>query len=177
MGIFRVCWLDFRACFSPFGIDHEVYHNDNHPIINAYKVLNDLMPLIARAQVENKVNAFMELDESTSKPFIIGGYKFTPNYSREKRPGITGYGMVIQTGEDEFIIAGNAFDLDFQSADENRPYAEILIKEEGKFADGKWVGNRVLNGDEFSLKFPAKPFSLIENTVAVGFDRKPGGEH
>lgn len=152
-------------CFSPFGIDHEMYHEKDHPIINAYKVLNDLMPLITSAQVEDKVNAFMELDASTSKPFIIGGYKFTPRYNRPKDPTITGYGMVIQTGEDEFIIAGNGFDLDFQSTDENRPYAEMLIKEEGEFVEGKWVGNRVLNGDEYSLKFPAKPFGLIGNTV------------
>ena len=152
-------------CFSPFGIDHEMYHTDNHPIINAYKVLNDLMPLIAKAQVEKKVNAFMELDASTSRPFIIGGYKFTPSFIREKNPGITGYGMVIQTAEDEFIISGNAFNLGFESIDENRPYAEILIKEEGEFINGEWIGNRVLNGDEYSLKFPAKPFGLIENTV------------
>ncbi len=152
-------------CFSPFAIDHDMYQIDNHPIINAYRVLNDLMPLIANAQVENKVNAFMELDASTSKPFILGGYKFTPKYEQKKSPGITGYGMVIQTGVDEFIIAGNGFNLDFQSADENKPYVEMLIKEEGEFVDGKWVGNRVLNGDEYSLKFPAKPFGLIENTV------------
>jgi len=152
-------------CFSPFGIDHEMYHTDDHPIINAYKVLNDLMPLIASAQVEDKVNAFMELDASTSKPFIIGEYKFTPRYNRPKDPTIKGYGMVIQTDEDEFIIAGNGFDLSFQSTDENRPYAEILIKEEGEFVEGEWVGNRILNGDEYSLKFPAKPFGLIENTV------------
>jgi len=152
-------------CFSPFGIDHEMYHADDHPIINAYKVLNDLMPLIASAQVEQKVNAFMELDASTSKPFIIGGYKFTPSYSRPTDTNITGYGMVIQTGEDEFIIAGNGFDLDFQSIDENRPYAEMLLKEEVEFVDGKWLGRRVLNGDEYSLQFPAKPFGLVENTV------------
>ena len=137
-------------CFSPFGIDHEMYDSDDHPIINAYQVLNELMPFITEAQIENKVDAFMELDDSTSQPFIIGGYQFTPRYSRKKDPGITGYGMVIQTSENEFIIAGNGFNLDFESTDENRPYAEILIKEEGRFVDGKWVGQRVLNGDEYS---------------------------
>ncbi|HYX09387.1 MAG TPA: DUF5597 domain-containing protein [Bacteroidales bacterium] len=153
------------VCFSPFAIDHEMYQIDNHPIVNAYRVLNDLMPLITKAQLENKVNAFMELDASTAKPFIMGGYKFTPDFDQKKSPAITGYGMVIQTGEDEFIIAGNAFNLKFQSTDENKPYAEMLIKEEGDFVDGKWVGRRVLNGDEYSLKFPAKPFGLIENIV------------
>jgi len=165
-------------CFSPFGIDHEVYGGDNHPIINAYRTLNDLMPLITSAQVEEKVNAFMELDASTSRPFTIGGYQFTPDYSRKNNPDITGYGMVIQTGDDEFIIAGNGFDLHFKSADENRPTAEVLIKEEGRFIDGKWVGGRILNGDSFALKFPAKPGSprntvLGEMTVnKVNFFRK-----
>ncbi|HKK63319.1 MAG TPA: DUF5597 domain-containing protein [Bacteroidales bacterium] len=152
-------------CFSPFGIDHEMYHEENHPIINAYKVLNSLMPMIASAQVENRVNAFMELNASTSEPFTMGGYKFTPKYTRPKDPAIKGYGLVIQTGEDEFIIAGNAFDLDYESTDEERPYTRIIKKEEGSFVDGEWKGVRVLCGDEFSLKFPAKAFGLIENTV------------
>jgi hypothetical protein len=124
-----------------------------------------MMPMIASAQVEGRVNAFMELDATTSRPFEMGGYRFTPSYNRLKDPSITGYGMVLQTGEDEFIIAGNAFDLNFESLDAERPHAEIIIKEEGMFVDGEWKGVRVLNGDEFSLKFPAKPFGLIENTV------------
>lgn len=152
-------------CFSPFGIDHEMYHEEDHPIIGAYRVLNSMMPMIASAQVEGRVNAFMELDATTSRPFEMGGYRFTPSYNRPKDPSITGYGMVLQVAEDEFIIAGNAFDLGFASLDENNPHAEIIIKEEGMFVDGEWKGVRVLNGDEFSLKFPAKPFGLIENTV------------
>ena len=152
-------------CFSPFGIDHEMYDSDDHPIINAYEVLNELMRMIAAAQVKGKVNAFMELDASTSRPFVMGGYQFTPHYARKNNPDITGYGMVIQTGEDEFLIAGNGFDLNYKSIDENKPYAEVLIKEEGRFVDGEWVPGRVLNGDEFALKFPPKAFGLPENFV------------
>ena len=58
-------------CFAPFGIDHDVYH-DNHPIKSAYKVLNELMPLITNAQVENKINAFMEVDPSSPSSFVLG---------------------------------------------------------------------------------------------------------
>lgn len=152
-------------CFSPFAVDHEMYDEENHPIISAYEVLNELMPFIATAQVENRVNAFMELDASTARPFEMGGYTFTPRFSQDKDPSITGYGMVIQTGDDEFLIAGNAFNLGLKSADESKPYAEILIKEEGRFVDGEWVAGRLLNGDEYSLKFPAKPFGLDENIV------------
>ncbi|MDA3818746.1 MAG: DUF5597 domain-containing protein [Prolixibacteraceae bacterium] len=37
--------------------------------------------------------------------------------------------------------------------------------EEGAFVDGEWKRGRVLNGDEFGIKFPDKPYDLIENIV------------
>lgn len=151
-------------CFSPFGIDHENYHS-NHPVKSAYKVLNQLMPFITQAQIENKVNAFMEFDPSTPSSFELGDYKFTAVYKRKKAPHIKGFGMVIQTADDEFIITGNAFELEVESRDNNKPNAQLISVEEGMFVEGNWKRQRILNGDEFGLKFPAKPYDLIENVV------------
>ncbi len=151
-------------CFSPFGIDHDNYHN-NHPIKNAYKVLNDLMPLITKAQLENKINAFMEDDATSPSTFVLGDYKFTPIYDRKKAPHIKGFGMVIQTGKDDFIVAGNAFRLSYGSADKDKPTAQLLSVEEGTFVDGEWQKGRVLNGDEFNIKFPPTAYNRSENVV------------
>jgi hypothetical protein len=151
-------------CFSPFGIDHETYHS-NHPLKNAYQVLGNLMPFITRAQVENRIDAFMEYDESIPKIFSLGDYQFTVNYNIKKAPHIKGYGLVIQTGTDEFIIAGNAFRLDVESINASIPTAQLISVEEGVFVDGIWQRGRVLNGDEFHIKFPAKPYDLVENVV------------
>ncbi|MFH4968320.1 DUF5597 domain-containing protein [Gaetbulibacter sp. M240] len=151
-------------CFSPFGIDHDVYHS-NHPIKNAYKALDNLLPLIVVAQLENKVNAFMEIEDSSPSSFILGDFEFTPNYALNKAPHIKGFGLIIQISENEFIIAGNAFELKYKSTDKNKPYAQLLSVEEGSFVDGKWQKGKVFNGDEFGIKFPAKPFGLIENVV------------
>lgn len=151
-------------CFSPFGIDHEVYHK-NHPIKNAYQVLESLMPFITQAQVENKIDAFMEYDPAIPKTFSLGDYQFTVNYNIPKAPHIKGYGMVIQTADDEFIIAGNAFRLDVESVNSSRPTAQLLSVEEGEFINGEWQPGRMLNGDEFHIKFPAKPYGLAQNVL------------
>jgi len=152
-------------CFAPFGIDHEVYHQ-NHPLKNSYKVLESLMPFIIKAQIENRIDAFMEWDPAIPKTFTMGDYKFTVSYDMPKLPHIQGYGMVIQTTDDEFIIAGNAFKLGVESVNSDRPTAQLLSVEEGEFINGKWHPGRMLNGDEFHIKFPAKPYgNLIQNVV------------
>ena len=155
-------------CFSPFGIDHDNYH-DNHPVKNAYKALTDLMPLINKAQVENKIEAFMEFEDTPPSSFTLGGYNFVPDYGYfNKAPHITGFGMIIQTGEDEFIVAGNGFKLSFSSACESQPNAQLLSVEEGTFVDGDWKTGRMFNGDEFNLKLPAKPYSHLPGNVVLG---------
>ena len=149
-------------CFSPFGIDHPVYYND-HPLKLAYSVLSSLMPLMTKAQAEHKINAFMEYDTASPSSFILGDYQFTAHYRLKKRPHIKGFGMVIQTADDEFVIAGNAFQLVLKSVNSEKPNAQMLLLEEGKFVNGKWQTIRVLNGDEFVLKLPAKPYDLVDN--------------
>jgi len=153
----------FKAMgFSPFGIDHAVYHN-THPIKEAYAVLNNLMPLILKAQADDKINGFMEGDEASPETFKLGDFIFRPDYNIQKDPRIKGYGLIIQLSKNEYIVAGNACRLSQVSADTRKPNSQLLSVEEGKFIDGKWVKNRVINGDEFGIKLPPNPYDLASD--------------
>jgi len=69
--------------FSPFGIDHPVYHT-NHPIKEAYAVQNNLMPLILRAQTDDKIDGFIEGDEASQEIFKLGDFVFSPITTSKK---------------------------------------------------------------------------------------------
>lgn len=153
----------FKAMgFSPFGIDHPAYHK-NHAIRKAYEVLNDLSPLIAKAQRENKINGFMQGDKASPDSFQLGSFTFTPDYNLQKDPLIKGYGLIIQISEDEFIVSGNACHVGYGSADPGKPNSQLLWVEEGKFVKGKWVKGRTINGDEFGIKLPPNPYNIISD--------------
>jgi hypothetical protein len=157
------CFGHFKAIgFSPFGIDHRIYHS-NHSIKKAYEVLNNLSPLITQAQVEDRINGFMEDDDASPVSFQLGDFIFKPKYDLQKNSLIKGYGLIIQISEDEFIVSGNACYVDYQSADSNKPNAQLLSIEEGKFVDGKWLKKRTLNGDEFRIKLPPHTYNLASN--------------
>ena len=153
----------FKAMgFSPFGIDHPVYNN-SHPIKAAYAVLNNLMPLILKAQADNKINGFMEGDKASPQSFKLGGFIFRPDYNIKKDPRIKGYGLMIQISNDEYIVAGNACRITHESANANKPKSQLLIIEEGMLVNGKWLKKRVINGDEFGIKLPPNPYDLASD--------------
>lgn len=153
----------FKAMgFSPFGIDHPVYHA-NHPIRNAYKVLTDLMPLILKAQADDKINGFLEGDEASPESFKLGDFIFKPDYSIQKDPRIKGYGLIIQISANEYLIAGNGCRIAQKSANTSKPNSQLLSVEEGTFVNGKWLKKRIINGDEFGIKLPPNPYDLASD--------------
>jgi len=153
----------FKAMgFSPFGIDHSVYH-DNHPIKEAYAVLNNLMPLILKAQADDKINGFMEGDEASPESFTLGNFIFRPDYNIQKDARIKGYGLIMQISKDGFIVAGNGCRITQGSADAGKPNSQLLSVEEGMVVDGKWQKKRIINGDEFGIKLPPNPYDLASD--------------
>jgi len=57
-------------------------------------------------------------------------------------------GIIIQTGEDEFIIAGTGIVVTFATDDKVNPIVGILQSDEGEYNNGKWVAGRRMNGDQ-----------------------------
>ena len=59
----------------------------------------------------------------------------------------TGYGLVIQTAPDEYIIAGITARITFGKKDQSK-VIRLGHVFEGQFEGEKWVATRMLNGDE-----------------------------
>ena len=66
----------------------------------------------------------------------------------EAPPGTPlGSAMILQLAPDEFAIVGMGVTITFAPAD-GKGKVGIDRVQEGRFADGAWVGGRWLNGDE-----------------------------
>lgn len=144
--------------FGPFSIDS--VDGDPGQLGAAYGVLRQLEPHILDAQGSDRIAGFkprQRYDESLDyEPQVrrIGDYRFTIAFADIEPPVLTpetaSYGgMVIRTGPDEYLIAGQGITVTFAGAGQGPSLAGIERAEEGRFdAAGRWVTGRVLNGDQ-----------------------------
>ncbi|WP_112382497.1 DUF5597 domain-containing protein [Sphingomonas carotinifaciens] len=144
--------------FGPFSIDSI----DEAPgaLKDAYAVLDQLRPVILDAQGTGRMAGFkprQRYDETVDyEPQVrdIGGYRFTIAYADIQRPTMTpdtaGYGgLIIQTGEDEYLVAGQGITVTFKPIGDGPGLAGIDRAHEGVFdAAGNWKPGRLLNGDQ-----------------------------
>ncbi|WP_183580394.1 DUF5597 domain-containing protein [Mucilaginibacter sp. X5P1] len=128
-------------CFSPFGIE-DAYTNLAYR--QAISVINELMPYLLKYQGTGKMRGFMRIKNRAADTLVFGGDKVIVAYNNWDD---TGYGLVIQTAPDEYLVAGITAQLRFES---QNPSKKIRIGQvfEGKFEGGQWITTRMLNGDE-----------------------------
>ncbi len=134
--------------FSPFAIDSA--RDPKSDLGTSYEVLAQLAPLILEHQGRHEMAGFLLDPQKQSTSFVMNGYQVTVSlddifgHRAEKA-----YGLVIATGANEFIGAGNGFRVAFSPRSPGgAPHAGIGYVEEGAFQDGNWVAGRRLNGDE-----------------------------
>jgi hypothetical protein len=123
------------------------------PIKSAYAVLSHLGPLVLQKQGTDELAAIvLEGEAQRFGKIAFGGYNMTVNRSRPLTPsggdpfiGI----MFLQTGPDEFLVAGSGDAIvTFSPASDGPPTAGIASIDEEVLVDGKWITQRRLNGDE-----------------------------
>lgn len=133
------------GCFAPFGIDNPGYAVDD-PLEECYATLNQLSPVILQHQGKGSMRGILLDTETPEKEFELGGYRIKAVLSSGREKNIEG-GLIINTGEDEFVAAGKGIDIFFSMA--NSPFRPAInAVDEGIFKDGAWVPLRRLNGDE-----------------------------
>ena len=84
-----------------------------------------------------------EGNEDTAS-LLIGQYKCNVEFTNK---GKNAYGIIIQTGENEFLVAGINMKVNFETFDKTKK-AVIGEVQEGGFYKDRWVPSRYLNGDE-----------------------------
>ena len=143
--------------FNPFGIEDLP---TGHEVFRAYEVLNALSSEIVQAQADDRIHGFrvgtgeqqqVEIGEfqiTISGPFDTRGIFGTGTGSNAEDK--VGYGLILHTGEDEFLVTATSASLSF-----TREVAGVEIDElqEEVLRDGVWVPRRTLNGDERHFMF------------------------
>jgi beta-galactosidase GanA len=144
--------------FGPFSIDSV----DDKPgkLADAYGVLEQLKPFILAAQGTGRMAGFKprQLYDDTviyePQTREIGDYRFTIAYADIQKPVLTpevvnAGGIIIQTGPEEYLIAGQGITVTFAGIGAGPALVGIDQTWEGHFdATGRWVPLRLLNGDQ-----------------------------
>ena len=135
---------EFNALgFAPFGIDNDVY-SETHPLRDAYRVLDNLMPLIIKEHGTGKMKGFMQQKDNRRDSVDFGDYVMHARYAYPYQ----GYGLVIRLSADEFLVSGNGVNISFQSMNKSLPGISYGTIREGYYIDGKWKTMKYANGDE-----------------------------
>ncbi|NLP34149.1 MAG: DUF5597 domain-containing protein [Clostridiales bacterium] len=203
---------DYKAIgISCFGAESALHEDGTllegaKPMAITMKTLAALAPLIIKYRGTGAVHAFVQ-DEFATKDYLrLPRYHIEAHYIRnnkrkqsygsrinmraeENRWNLEerGRGLLIQTGEDEFYIAGAGIAFDFirrpDPLDEN-PYIQLssrqagqlnfLSVEEGHFENGHWITDYLRNGDEanFSVYTHGGQAVRIRLNPNIGMDQK-----
>jgi len=165
--------------YSPFMIDGpKDYSKDTLP--GAFRVLKNLSPVILSLQGKGRMRGFkapvsyegkVDVRPQTAK---LGAYTLKVSFNAPWEKDLpeaeadTRGGLVIQTGGNEFIVAGKGIVVEFQDA-EGKAAVGLDKVTEGSYVDGKWKEGRWLNGDQTHqgrhVQLPAGEFAAQRVTV------------
>jgi len=145
--------------FSPFSIE-SISDIRPNPLADAYAVLTQLTPYILEARGTGKMTGFrprvLEDGSVIDTPVTekLGSYEFTVSFidpwtPRADQNPVGHGGLIIQTGPEGFLIAGQGITVTFRAAVDGASLAGIDYAWEGFFDEqGEWQNRRRLNGDQ-----------------------------
>jgi hypothetical protein len=132
---------------SPFGIDS--WNDTKNELGESYEALEEMMPLLAQHQAKGDMHGFVLDKNIPAVTFVIDGVEVEVSLD-QIFGGHTenGFGLVMETGPNEFLGAGKGFRVAFKDRNATAGRLGIGAIEEGRFDSGQWIGGRRLNGDE-----------------------------
>ncbi|MCK9343313.1 MAG: DUF5597 domain-containing protein [Massilibacteroides sp.] len=128
--------------FSPFGIEDGI---GDYLYAESNNVLHQLMPQLLLYQGKNKVTAFAKNEEEEDEILSFGDYQLHIHYLSKEEPC---FGLLIQTGKDQFIVSGMNVVVTFVPKDKTTVALVGQIVEGTYDKEGMWQAGRMLNGDE-----------------------------
>lgn len=141
--------------FSPFSIE-STDDAEKESIGKVYNLINQITPLITKSHGKNKIEGVLFDKENRESVLKIGDYEFTLKHSytlgyevnsKNDEWETTG-AIIIQTGENEFYLAGFGVVATFKNMKNPDLNVGILKTEEGMFENGSWKVIRHMNGDQ-----------------------------
>lgn len=141
--------------FSPFSIESTEKPSEEG-LGKMYQLIETLSPLITSNQGKGKIEGVL-LDKTNVETIVrMGKYEFTfkHEFTLGWSPGASAAewpmagAMLIQTGEDEFYLAGTGVVVTFKPVSDPALNIGILKVDEGAFEQNQWKVLRHLNGDQ-----------------------------
>jgi hypothetical protein len=115
------------ACFAAFGIDGRDYASGD-PLDGSYAVLQNLAPIILENQGNDSMRGILVDTAEPAQNLDLGNYRIKAKIASNKCTTVAG-GLIIQTGPDEFIVAGQSLDIYFKSKDSTHRTGIISVDE------------------------------------------------
>ncbi|MBN2001690.1 DUF5597 domain-containing protein, partial [candidate division KSB1 bacterium] len=141
--------------FSPFSIE-STGKPDDESLGKFYHLINQLTPVITANHGKHRMEGVLFDKETQESVFQLGDYEFTAKHSytlgyeaesRNENWESTG-AIIVQTGEQEFYLAGSGVVLTYKYVKNPELNVGILKAEEGRFENNQWTVIRHLNGDQ-----------------------------
>ncbi len=121
-----------------------------------YDLIAQLSPLISANQGSGKIEGVLLDKDLKETVFTLGKYEFTIKHSHtlgweadaKNETWEPAGALFIQTGENEFFLAGSGITATFKNLEDPNLITGILKNEEGRFENNQWRITRHLNGDQ-----------------------------
>ncbi len=123
------------------------------------QTLRSMMPLLTERYGTDRLSAVIA-ERPEDDTMVFGTYGFKAMMGSPMIQRNDGVCLVLQESEDTFYVIANGCMLIPFSADQKKPYLDILVLEDGCFADGVWKRSRRLNGDEAAIMRYEEPTLL-----------------
>jgi hypothetical protein len=131
---------------------------EQRPLPMAYATLSQLAPLILDHQSQGTIAAASVNKQNPEMQVKLGDYTLSVTLQRDPRtysavPDLTGYGIFMLVGPDEYLMAGDNLQITFTPHTPGPPIAGLAWQESGRFENGQWVRTRIMGGDDSVLRY------------------------
>jgi hypothetical protein len=148
--------------FSPFGIDvngqgigEDELAARLAPVAQEYAMAGTMMRELAKWGFDGKIKAVVEREDHAAQTIDLGMWQAIVTFSAaggrsaQTNTSPIGKAMVVQLGENEFVLIGTLCRFTFKPAGANAGKAWQYLKvEEGHYENGAFKLLRIRNGDE-----------------------------
>jgi hypothetical protein len=148
--------------FSPFGIDangsgetKEETETRLAAIAQEYKMAGPMMRELAKWSFEGKIKSVVERDDHKDQTIDLGAWQAIVSFGNSRRNNVesnarpVSKAMVVQLGENEFVLIGTQCHFTFKPTGINAGKSWQYLKvEEGQYENGVFKLQRIRNGDE-----------------------------
>lgn len=169
--------------FSVFGVDGNADSEDNRTAIAAHAAsfgqLASIDRLLAKANAEGRLQAVTEQPGRPQRTLVFDDWQVKVSFGAPYwgdappiLPGNADHGgrlLVVRLGEGEFLVTGFAARAEFSRVAADGRRGQVLRVEQGRYVDGRWQFERVLNGDQtdYGLNFRASDPPVLRVRVGV----------